>query len=398
MSVRQYLINLKKVLAQKSLKSPFHVVTGNQSADMDSVISSIAFAYLSHNLVTPFNTIIPIINIPRGDFKLRKDIVRLLETHNITEDLLYFVEDYDNIIASSGTTPISLNLVDHNGLQGYEINKSYEEGMVNVVGIIDHHADENKFLDANPRVIRTCGSNSSLVFQHFFELFKTNDKFWYDNTELVGLLLGPLLIDTSNMTQKVEEPDLFAIKEYKNILNNSSSTSQEISGMTNFYSALKTAKKDMSGFSFGDVLKKDYKQFKFANGENVGFSSIGKSIKWVFSNYSKDEVNKTLSDTLKLNKIDLLVITSSYTQKENDKYTREFCFYYEGVNEQFAKLASLVTDQLNLNDDLYGKSKISPVSQFVNAIDGHHLEIYNQINIKASRKQVVPIVKAVLEK
>ncbi|CAK9438330.1 uncharacterized protein LODBEIA_P25540 [Lodderomyces beijingensis] len=398
MSIRQYLVNLKQSLAQKAVGLPLHVVTGNQSADMDSVISSIAYAYLTNRLTNPPNAVIPIINIAKVDFKLRRDIVKLLSYHNITEDLLFFIEDYDNFVAASGTTPVKLNLVDHNGLQGFEINKSYDEGLVDVVGIIDHHADEGKFLGANPRIIRSCGSNSSLVFGYFNELAKNEAAFWDKNSDLVELLIGPLLVDTSNMTQKVEEPDTFAYESYKKTLQDTIKTSEVAADLDSFYKTLKTAKKDLSGFEFGDILRKDYKQFKFAGGDNVGFSSIGKSLAWVSSHFTKESLKTTLSNFLKLSHIELLVITSSYTQKENDKYTREFCYYYEGSNkDRYANLDKLVANDLELNDDLYGGDKIDPVVAFVNQDSSAHLKIYNQQNIKASRKQVVPVVKDVLE-
>ena len=86
-----------------------------------------------------------------------------------------------------------------------------------MVGIIDHHEDEGQFVESQPRIIRTCGSNSSLVFNYFYnEFFKNNtSKFLETQLEAIKLLLGPLLIDTSGMTQKVEEPDTEAFSIYQ---------------------------------------------------------------------------------------------------------------------------------------------------------------------------------------
>ncbi|KAI5953676.1 PPX1 [Candida jiufengensis] len=414
MSVRSYLINLKNAINQKTIKLPYTFVTGNQSADVDSVISSITYAYLTHNLKTPQQYIIPLINVPKADLKLRRDIIRVLETyHNITEDLLYFVEDFDNFISESINSKVlqktELSLVDHNGLQGVEINKSYDEGYLKVVGIIDHHADEGKFLNASPRIIRSCGSNSSLVFQYFYNLKQNNEQFWVDNKDVIELLIAPLLIDTSNMTQKVEEPDLEVFDIYKKILSVTKSqiiasqipTQSNTNQVDLFYKEIKKAKKDLSGFAFIDILRKDYKQFKFLKGDNIGFSSIGKPLKWVVESYTKEEILKTLSDSLKLNRIDLLVITSSYTVKDTNEYRREFCYYYEGINAVYEILDDLVETQLSLNNQVYGGDEIDPVLEYVNSasIDNvGHFKIYNQVNIHASRKQVVPIVKEALEK
>ncbi|KAI5966417.1 PPX1 [Candida pseudojiufengensis] len=411
MTVRTYLVNLKQALNAKTLKVPYSFVSGNQSADMDSIISSITYAYLSYSLKTPQQYIIPLINVPKADLKLRRDIIKVLQNyHDITEDLLYFVEDFELLISESvqNSKKSQLSIVDHNGLQGVAINKAFDEGYLDVIGIIDHHADEGKFLTANPRIIRTCGSNSSLVFKYFYDLKPNNDKFWIENNDVVEMLLAPLLIDTSNMTQKVEEPDLEVFAKYKEILSATDSqffistdlgqTSHQIEL---FYKELKKAKKDLAGFSFMDILRKDYKQFKFSKGDDVGFSSIGKPLKWIFETYSKDEILRSLSASLKLNQIDLLVITSSYTVKETDEYRREFCYYYEGANSEYANLEELVKVQLNLNNDVYGVDIISPLLEYINESVNEnkgHFIIYNQVNIRASRKQVVPIVKEVLEK
>ena len=97
-----------------------------------------------------------------------------------------------------------INLVDHNNIQGDELHEAFGAGKLKVVGIIDHHEDEGQFVESQPRIIRTCGSNSSLVFNYFYnEFFKNNtSKFLETQLEAIKLLLGPLLIDTSGMTQK----------------------------------------------------------------------------------------------------------------------------------------------------------------------------------------------------
>lgn len=160
---------------------------------------------------------------------------------------------------------------------------------------------------------------------------------------------------------------------------------------------MKTAKKDISGFSFADILRKDYKQFKFLHEDRVGFSSISKPLLWIASKYSVDDIKEDLANTLKMNQIELLVITASFTQKETGIYTREFCYYYQGQNEKYAELYKLVWQQLELSTDLY---KIEIISSLTNAVNDResHLKIYNQKRVTATRKQVVPVVKEVLER
>ncbi|KAK6464022.1 hypothetical protein DFJ63DRAFT_58055 [Scheffersomyces coipomensis] len=404
MSVRSFLTTLRSKIDSKTLKVPYSFVTGNQSADLDSVISAISYSYLD-NVYDNTSFIIPLVNIPKKDLKLRRDIELLLKSHSIDEDLLYFVEDFELLNAKAPITQIAL--VDHCNIQGDILTRFLNENRLKVNAIIDHHDDEKVFLDATPRIIHSNGSCSALVFKYWYE--KLHESALKEHSEILELLLGPLLIDTSNMTQKVEDGDAFAWSEYKKLLSfqsdsyitkviktDTATTEDDVFG--EFYSALKTAKKDLTGFTFEDVMLKDYKQFLFSSNETVGFSSIGKSIKWIFKTYSEDEIESTLSKFLKDNKLDLLVITSSYTQKHTGIYTREFCYYYEVKgNSKFDHLSELAQEELQLNSDVHGLEKIEKKLNKVKELKGV-FKVYNQVNIKASRKQVVPIVKSILEK
>ena len=57
-----------------------------------------------------------------------------------------------------------------------------------------------------------------------------------------------------------------------------------------------------------------------------------------------------------------------------------------------------VKEPLQLNDSVYGADKVGTKLTKVNTDSKGIFKIYNQVNIKASRKQVVPIVKEALEK
>ncbi|EGW33073.1 uncharacterized protein SPAPADRAFT_60386 [Spathaspora passalidarum NRRL Y-27907] len=407
-NIKKYLTGLKQKVDSKSLSAPYRLVTGNQSADMDSVVSALSFAYFT-KLQTE-QDVIPLINIPRKDFRLRRDIELLLKSHSITEDVLYFVEDFHQLVSES---KVHLTLVDHNNIQGEEIQKAYADKLVEVVSIIDHHADEEAFLDASPRIIRSCGSGSCLIFNYFYENYLSKLDDLSSHSDVIELLLGPLLIDTSNMTQKVEQPDVDAFSVYQQVVNKgnmqtfidsfSDGRHKGETELDQFYSILKKAKKDVSGFSFFDILLKDYKQFTFKSSSSgvsatVGFSSMGKSFKWVMKNYTEEELQSTMSNSLKELGIDLFIMTSSYTQKDTDIYTREFSYYFEERNDdRFNHLGELAKDQLELNDDIYGWKKMKDTVKSLQSSSSSTFQIYNQGNIKASRKQIVPIIKEILE-
>lgn len=397
MLLKDFMAGLRRHVNDKLLR----FVTGNQSADMDSIVSAISYAFFRHHQV-PSEPVIPIINITREEFKLRKDIDILLGTYSISQDLLFFIEDFQRLSNSLDT--VHLTLVDHCNIQGDIFHKYADEGKLKVDAIIDHHEDEEVFKDANPRIIQKNGSCSSLVFNYFYSLFP--DKTIFDTSDVCGILLGPLLIDTTNMTQKVELNDSTAFARYLMILQDShiprkieelTKADTEVSTeslLLGYYTTLKTAKKDLSGFSLFDILRKDYKQFTF-NGIRVGFSSLGKLYLWIFNKFSNKEIEEAMLRTTNYHNLDMLVATTSYTKKASNEYTREFSYYIKkdsSFADKLEQVGALAKQGLDLNDNIYELNKFA---NNLKEISG--LYLFNQANVQASRKQVVPIVKTILE-
>lgn len=392
MPVKAFLDKLRPVTSKNVLR----FVTGNQSADMDSVVSAISYAYFYNQKNPSEQPYLPLVNITRDELRLRRDIVLLLQSHSISKYDLFFLDDVHELTASP-KSHLEIVLVDHCGLQGELLNKLYEADRLKVAAIIDHHADEGVFTDASPRIIHSNGSCSALVFNYWNkELAGIKD------TEIVLMLLGPLLIDTSNMTQKVEEGDIEAFDHYKALLLNGPvalQTAAATSGDTpqeEFYMTLKAAKKDLDGFLFFDILRKDYKQFKFSShsGDAVtlGFSSLGKSMAWILKKFSTSEVIETLDKMVKTFRLDVVVITTSYTQKESGQYTREFC--YHSTKKTLEGLENYV-ESLKLDSNIYKKKAVEKAVEKIQQDSSFH--VYNQVNIHASRKQVVPAVKEAVE-
>lgn len=375
MSLTTFLSGLRRLTRATSF------VTGNQSADMDSVISALSYAYLQHQH-DPSVELVPLVNIPKRDLRLRRDIELLLKQNAIVEDQLFFLEDLAAL--TKEVDSVDVVLVDHCNVQGDLMTHMYNEGKLRIVGIVDHHADEGVALDAQPRIIEPTGLCSGLVFNYWFDKFP--DKKVFD--EVVPLLLGPLLIDTSNMTQKVEENDRVAYARYHELLVSAQSTE--------LYQTLKAAKKDLSGFSFAELLRKDYKQFVFVTSKgpvSVGFSSLGKAFAWLLKTYTIEDIVATLSAVEADLGLDILVITTSYTQKESGQYTREFAYHYRRA--EFASLAESL-EGLSLDDNVYKREAVEGQIEHISRTT--KLRVFNQGNTAASRKQVVPIVKTALER
>lgn len=401
MSVKTFLLNVKKYIETPKIRDNVCLfVTGNQSADLDSVVSALSFSYFRFKHDSS-SISIPLINIPREDFKLRRDIKLVLESQQITEDQLYFIEDFKSI--TKNQPKVEITLVDHCNLQGETLLEYAQQNELKVNAIIDHHEDEKVFLDANPRIIKPNGSCSSLVFNYWDS--KIDDEILKENnSEIIKLLLAPLIIDTSNMTLKVQEDDTICMKRYNELMAASaedkgfcitSDSNDSNDFIESYYQSIKDAKKDLEGFMFNDILRKDYKQFKF-NGIGVGFSSISKSAEWLFKKYSNDDILSGIDNLFKFFKLDALIITPSYSTKKG-KFTREVIIAYHPDSPFIVQLGSLENNvnTLELNSNVHNEEKfVDRVKQLNSSLV---FKIFNQQNLAASRKQIVPAVKQALE-
>ncbi|NXY80075.1 PRUN1 Exopolyphosphatase, partial [Glareola pratincola] len=110
-----------------------HVVMGNEACDLDSTVSALALAYfLAKTSPAPKAAFIPVLNIPRADFALRTETTFLLREQGIPAASLIFRDEIDlGGLHRAGL--LSLTLVDHHILPGADA--TLEEA---VVEVLDH--------------------------------------------------------------------------------------------------------------------------------------------------------------------------------------------------------------------------------------------------------------------
>ena len=345
-----------------------NIVCGNQSCDMDSVMSALTYAYYSY-LKRPEQPIIPVLNIPKEDLKLRKDIIYVLSKKaNISQgdNLLFFIKDIANYKQEKKLN-IHAVLVDHNKLEG-EAELVVDE----IVGIIDHHEDSGTSRDSiikyhGPDIIKVTGSCSSLITNYWARQLN-NDLSAMKNT--VELSLAAVLIDTNNFQYKVEAPDEEAFRIYKSQLSPTYS-------LEKYFDEIKKEKNNLDGLSISDLLRKDYKQFEFG-GYRVGMSAIVKPTSWLIEQYGADEIVHDCNEYSR--EMDVLILLTSFMEKGN--------FHRELV---------IVTKNNQLQSQIL-KGIESPLKLEALQETGFGYTVYNQKNTESSRKQVAPAVKNAIEK
>ena len=336
--------------------------------DLDSIISALTYSYFSY-INDPLKPFFPVINISKEDLNLRRDVCYVLESQKLSPDLLYFKEDLKSW-KNQFDCSVDCVLVDQN-----DIPSSSKELITNVVGIIDHHTDLGLHHDSiktnsGPRIVQVAGSCSSLIYSYWSNRLKDKDLDCLGNA--APLLLSALLIDTDNMKNKVEMVDVECFREYKRLM----ATDVEI---TSFFQSLRDSKDNIEGLSLFDVLIKDYKQFEFAQRFNCGIGSVVKSLEWLQENFTKEEFEDACISLIKKLKLDALLVMTSFTYK--GEFCKEIAFISNSIQN---------TEILNhLTDNLATKLNLSPLP----LLSSEKMKCYTQGNVKASRKQVVPLIQ-----
>ncbi|PLB42352.1 putative exopolyphosphatase [Aspergillus candidus] len=318
---------------------PIYVI-GNPSADLDSIISAVVYAYFG-NLTARHH--IPLINLPNVSsgpelYRLRPEFVKALHlsTHPALEgeqswdetpesagallrDHFLTVADFAAQLKSSpGNTSGRLQadavLVDWNALpiaspSATQQQNQQPKGCIpglekavdfTVLGCVDHHVDEG-FLPRGPQTkpleIHTAGSCASLVTHTLQSL-----NLWHANPpstdpqtqqqqqqeQLAQLALSAILIDTTNLTSKdkVTSWDTQAAECLTRQLsaNNNNTT-------TNLYNQVhQTKQNSLDLLTVNEILDRDYKQWTETPSSNpnphskpveIGFCSMVKSLPWI---------------------------------------------------------------------------------------------------------------------
>ncbi|KAJ7393928.1 hypothetical protein OS493_003597 [Desmophyllum pertusum] len=114
-----FLKHSKDCVGNLSQFTEVHVVLGNEACDLDSMVSSLVYAFSIYEktrlLSVPVKptAVIPVFNIPKADFCLRTEAVFLFKRFQLDPHYFTFIEDV-NLQNLLDTKRLQLILVDHN--------------------------------------------------------------------------------------------------------------------------------------------------------------------------------------------------------------------------------------------------------------------------------------------
>ncbi|KAK4877720.1 hypothetical protein RN001_010226 [Aquatica leii] len=362
----EYLSESKKALATTDFsKANVHIVMGNESCDLDSMISALALAYFHNkqNLKTSKTTLVlPVLNILSVELLLRTENCFVLDELKIDKNSLIF-RDTINLEEIQKHGLLKLSIVDHHVLR--DKDKFLQSS---VVEVFDHRPKDTKAMwDSSKTYVNVAevGSCATLVAN---EILKRNPH--VINESLGSLLYDVITFDTIGFNpeaDKVKELDITVSKQLENIIEKKDAVKR--------YKELWQAHNDVSHLSPKQLLSKD---LKFINGLPIP------GLPMLVRNYLNlpnvenhiesfcDEVDFTTVIIMGLSVID------------NEVY-RDIGIFAKGDKSLQNELVTKLRD----SEDFCLEECRVHVPNVV---------YFKQNNVKKSRKHLLPILKTVLEK
>ena len=353
-SINQYLLSAKIDIVNKPIDL---MVMGNEAADLDSMASAIAFAYI-RSQAEPDKNIVPLIPIVKEDFKLRTEAVYVFKTAQIDLANLIFLDEMPQFFMEQVN---DLAIVDHNKLSG-----TFENCGDKVRMILDHHKDEGLYNGVEFRAIEPVGSTATLVGEILIR-----DHSGLMDTQLATLLTGTILLDTVNLDTEAgrvtDKDSEIAVKLMEHCPLD----------QNQYFREVQKAKFDTASLSTIDLLRKDYKEFKF-NGIRCGIASALLSMaQWI----NKDnELCLGFETYASRRNLDVLLSMNAYT---NPDFNRDLAVYCRDATVHDRLISFLQGKGLGLKKFSFEGQKP--------CLEGK-LIFYSQASLSISRKKLSPMM------
>ncbi|KAE8355777.1 hypothetical protein BDV28DRAFT_24288 [Aspergillus coremiiformis] len=420
-------------------EAPIYVI-GNPSADLDSIISAVVYAYFANNSDRHHVPLINLPTVPSGPElrRLRPEFVKALwlSTHppardeqpweetpesagSILHDHFLTVADFNAHLQASGQDTeghrVSADavLVDWNALPiSTQKGKGSLDGLptvdFNVIGCIDHHQDDG-FLSPGMdlQVIEKSGSCASLVTQTLNERESAEAKILLRAAEeqITSLAMIPILIDTANLTatDKVTQFDLRAVDVLTSKLIKQTTDRDKL-----YAQVLEAKQNSLDLLTVDEILDRDYKEWTETSPRQpdtpltIGFCSMVKSIPWVVRKAgSPQSFLDAVCDFAAKRALDIAVVMTAFSSAD-DRFHRELfvCALDEGlavdavmnfVERSGARLG--LQEWTSLDDEWKDRSRV--IRDTLNNDDPplKWRHIWTQSDLTKSRKQVAPMMR-----
>ncbi|KAK4054584.1 Exopolyphosphatase [Microbotryomycetes sp. JL201] len=356
----------------------------------------------------------PLVNwtTARSDLALRPENEFALSNAQIdAEKHLLCLDDLPN-----GTLPqlgaVRLALVDHNAM----LSSVFGPDDTRVTAVIDHHADEGRHMHASPRLIQIpTGSCTSLVATYFLPLLPATA---HMSSSLADLLLSAILIDTnlkpSTAGGKATDTDLRAVRllsPFSSFVDGAEGSAAAVGGdvtatLLQVGRLLQAKKSDVAWMSGRDLLRRDYKEYQHdAQSLKYGLATVPVSFRsWIDKDdkrYGWEGVERDCRAWMEERHLDFLGVLTSFEEvapagKNKGARARELYLHVGGNDSTSERLRNILYPGLEADADL----RLGP--WFGGDLSGEpgfdkRWRLWQQVNAKATRKQVAPAIKHLLD-
>ncbi|XP_070178315.1 uncharacterized protein [Littorina saxatilis] len=369
MGIQEYLAFCVGALEKLEDFPVVHVVVGNEACDLDSAVSAVTFAYYLHETsIAPVGTalFLPLLNIPRSDFPLRTEVTHFLGKFGITPNHLIFLDDL-NLASVKDGTDLKVTLVDHHVLSAALSELALEE---NVVQILDHRPRDGDLPNKCDSTLELVGSCSTLVA----EALLADETFTMDQVTAT-LLYGTIVTDTINFSPtagKMTPKDLDLAQQLEEVIGTDADRDA-------IFQDIKDAKFNLSGLTSKQILCKDLKLVK-GDSLKVAMSSVTMDMTMLMG---REDFLESLKSFATEKAVDAVVVMTVCVGPD-DSVTRQLGVFSPSrvYRQQMADVLSACQSH---------SLGLSPLP-----CDHQEFLPFTQSNVTASRKQVLPIVKAFL--
>lgn len=387
-----YLKEVKSLV--KKTEKKVLIVMGNESVDLDSAVSSISLAShlnkvkcKSHVIpstqqLTDF-LVAPVINSTREELFLKTEVTYWLLKHQIElenllcKDEINLNEDVDSLV-----------LVDHH----------VSEFRGKVISVLDHrpfdpisNLSKDCFKD-----IQEVGSCATLVC-NAIRKDVVQDNLREDFVEELTLCYGAIVLDSINFSKdadKVRPLDINVAEEIERTLN----IENVFVHRKNLYNELVTARADVSALDSLQLLSKDLKIISNET-ESVRLAIPGVN---VFKYIEMENAAANVRIFAERNNVDVVVLMGMHPKGDsverfigviniknealfNGVSCREKDIFFKSFKNIFHQVIKAMLSMRNPNLQLECKP-----ADFMSGT------FYQQMNVKASRKQILPVIKQIL--
>ena len=445
-SLLSFLRIARETVFKKSANRPLTIVLGNTSADLDSFISAVIYAFFHSE--KPGNKdsriYVPLLNlaaVPSAElWRLRPEYGTALRLavhgqhdnadknaindteKNLLKDLITVADIREDpssrlhaiLEDSEGNAQTVSNedvvLVDHNALQIPGLTPNVISSRFNLIGTIDHHVDENTIsANANPRIVKTgIGSCCSLVIRHL-----QDEKLWPSPSggesyaQFAKLALAPILIDTANLKatgDKISGIDREAVRFLESHIASSDPTFDR----TAFYKAIQKSKSNsLNLLKMHEIFERDYKEWEEQPSSSskplkLGIASLVRDLPWLVEHAgSVSKMTDAMSSFARKTEhhLSLFALISKGSGPDGE-FRKEFAVV--GFGEVAIKAIEIFekdAKELELREWKENQELLQALDSIAKSEDINTASrIWWQGDVNKSRKQVAPLLREAVRK